>query len=204
MSWDSSRSFKSHQGTPTNKYTDSSRNLFDYRLEFQQSNCKNSCSRLDGGDGISLKKSLNFFRPEESQGRLRSPGASWAEQKPALEAWTKESFGQASGRGPEPQPSPRGRSPQLLAAVRLRELQNLPDRMQLLKQPTGASQDKPTATRDGSSSPNHTKKLSHRINPAKSPRLLRPTHRTAASHFSFLTRTDLGLASQDSPPPGPE
>lgn len=202
MSWDSSRSFKSHQGTPTNKYTDSSRNLFDYRLEFQQSNLKYTPSRLDAGDGISHKKSLNFFRPEPSHDRLSTPGQSWFEHRLGLQDGDNGSPGQAFRKREMAKPSPKARSPRLNEAVRFKELQNLPDRIKLLKQTTGTSLDKPTATRDGSSSPNNTKKNTLRDNQAKTPGLLRPSNRTGASHFSFLSRTDLGLASHTSPPAG--
>ena len=198
MSWDSSRSFKSHKGTPTNKYTDSSRNLFDYRREFQQSSIVNSRCRLDGGDGISLKKSLNFFRPEATQDRLSSPGQSCLELRQGSQVADQHSLGQAFRKRATAKPSPRTRSPRLNEAVRFKELQNLPDRIRLLKQTTGTSLDKPTATRDGSSSPNNTKKNTLRDNQAKTPGLQRPSYRTGASHFSFLTRTELGLASRDS------
>ena len=202
MSWDSSRSFKSHEGTPTNKYTNSSRNLFDYRLEFQQSNLKNSICRVEGLDGICLKKSLNFFKPEASQDRLSTPGESWFENINGLEDRNKESLGLAFQKRATAKPSPKAKSPRLNDAVRFKELQNLPDRIKLLKQTTGTSLDKPTATRDGSSSPNNTKKNTLRNNQAKAPGLQKASNPMGTSHFSFLSRTDLGLATRLSPPAG--
>ena len=198
MACDSSYSQNSGNRTPTNKYTNSSRNIFNHRLELDDSFFDKNKWRHEETEETGGRNNGNITNLNGKRVSLMTPiGSSNRNQKVPMTSARKS--GKAGSQSSKKEKDDSESHYSLRHNENLNKyphrIENLQDRVKLLKEPTRSSLDKPTATREGSSSPIQIKVRSTRKKNGKITGPQKTFQGTGASHFSFLTNTDQGALS---------